>query len=603
VEDKWGWLSWASVLYIPFHIWLVKRNHFVIEQDVQTPDITEQQVEHTTNGTNWTSVVSFALLALCTCAFILCFLVSVGVLHYINQLENLLPPYVPYGNQLTILGFKVLQKLGLTTPGPSRLARSNTVFTVITGLEFAIYGIFALLIRRQSGKQAFRLSMLFIWLGVIVAGSILLVTPALISRDIFVYAGYGRSLVAHNVNPYFVPPARFPQDPITPLDDWRNSTAAYGPLWITVCSLVSLVAGSSPTRYILLFRFFAFAIHLVNALLVMMILRTMGRSSRTVTLGTLLYAWNPLVILEGCLSGHNDLFMIAFMLLGILLCVRAEQRSFVHPLYYLPPAIAFTLATLVKFTALPLVLLYLVFLARKTLYPIANEVNKAIRLHWRPALLKTGSAAIAAGLVVLLFYGPFFIGHSFSSIIHSFSSPPSSSQAVHSMLSTIVEWKMMYGAPAPGTWSYPLIRALSNRHAWNDINIVVVLTGLVIGTVWLWRKPETRTLVFAAIVTLGGLLIVTTWFFPWYVTWLVGLAAISMPTAQERAGRALFAFALTFSAFARLLYLFLGNAPQPNWDAIGYSAAVIPPLLVFLIVLIFNVRMPGQKKEAAKSTP
>ncbi|HVB25377.1 MAG TPA: hypothetical protein VNG51_25795 [Ktedonobacteraceae bacterium] len=83
----------------------------------------------------------------------------------------------------------------------------------------------------------------------------------------------------------------------------------------------------------------------------------------------------------------------------------------------------------------------------------------------------------------------------------------------------------------------------------------------------------------------------TTWFFPWYVTWLVGLAAVTMPTAKGRAGRALFAFALTFSASARLLYLFLGNAPLPNWDAIGYSAAVIPPLLVLLIVFIFNVKM------------
>jgi hypothetical protein len=171
------------------------------------------------------------------------------------------------------------------------------------------------------------------------------------------------------------------------------------------------------------------------------------------------------------------------------------------------------------------------------------------------------------------------------------------------MLSIIVEWGMMYGTPAPGTWSYSLVQALSDRHVWNDINIVIVLAGLIIGAIWLWRKPETRTLVFAAIMTLGGLLIVTTWFFPWYVTWLVGLAAVAMPTAQERAGRALFAFALAFSASARLLYLFLGNAPLPNWDAIGYSAAVIPPLLVFLIVIIFNVRMPGQKKKATKSTP
>lgn len=568
---------------------------------VQTPTRIEQQEEQTTVDKHWTSTVVIVLIAFCTCAFILCFLVSVGVLHYINQLENLLPPYVPYGNHLTILGLKVLHKLGLTTQSTFQLAGSNTVFTIITGIEFAIYAIVALLMRRQSTGQELRRSMLFVWLGVIIAGCILLITPALISRDLFVYAGYGRSIIDHHVNPYFVAPAKFPQDPITPWDDWRNATAAYGPFWLVVCSLVSLVGGGSLTRYILLFRFLAFAVHLINALLVMTILRTMGRSSRTVAIGTLLYAWNPLLILEGSLSGHNDLFMITFMLLGILFCLRAEQRDFKRPIHYLLPAVAFTLATLVKFTALPLIILYLVLLARKALYPIIGKANKVMRLQWRSAILKVGVTGIVIGLVIVLFYGPFFIGHGISAIINSFSSPPSSSQAEHSMLSIIVEWGVMYGTPAPGTWSYSLVQALSDHRVWNNINIVVVLAGLVIGAIWLWRKPGTRTLVFAAIVTLGGLLIVTTWFFPWYVTWLVGLATITMPTAQERIGRALFAFALTFSASARLLYLFLGNAPLPNWDAIGYSAAVIPPLLVLLVVLIFNVKMPGQTKPSPKT--
>ncbi|MEO8972359.1 MAG: hypothetical protein ABI406_12255 [Ktedonobacteraceae bacterium] len=581
----------------------MRRLNSKIDRDVQTYALVEQQVEQPTVGTNRTTTVTIVLIALCTCAFIFCFLVSVGVLHYINQLENLLPPYVPYGNQLTILGLKLLHKLGLTTSSPLQLAGSNTVFTVITGIEFAIYALVALLVRRQSSEQELRRSMLLIWAGVVIAGCILLITPALISRDLFVYAGYGRSIIAHHINPYFIAPAKFPQDPITPLDDWRNATAAYGPLWLVVCSLVSIVGGSSPTRYILLFRFLAFVIHLINALLVMIILRTMGRSARTVTIGTLLYAWNPLVILEGGLSGHNDLFMITFILLGILLCVRAEQRSFTRPVSYLLPAIAFTLATLVKFTALPLIVLYLVLLARKTLYPIMSEANKAICLQWKSAIIKVCAASIATGLVVLLFYGPFFIGHSISDIVNSFSSPPSSSQAEHSILSIIVEWGTMYGTPTPGSLAYSLVQMLSNHHVWNDINIVVVLAGLIIGAVWLWRKPETRTLVFAAIVTLGGLLIVTTWFFPWYVTWLVGLAAVTMPTAHERTGRALFAFALTFSASARLLYLFLGNAPLPNWDAIGYSATVIPPLLVLLLVLIFNVKMPGKTKPLLKRIP
>ena len=111
------------------------------DKAVQTPAHIEQQEKQTTVDRNWTSTVVIVLIAFCTCAFILCFLISVGVLHYINQLENLLPPHVPYGNNLTILGLKVLHKLGLTTQSTFQLAGSNTVFTIITGIEFAIYAL------------------------------------------------------------------------------------------------------------------------------------------------------------------------------------------------------------------------------------------------------------------------------------------------------------------------------------------------------------------------------------------------------------------------------------------------------------------------------
>ena len=118
---------------------------------------------------------------------------------------------------------------------------------------------------------------------------------------------------------------------------------------------------------------------------------------------------------------QTNLLMITFMLLGILLCVRAEQRDFTRPVHYLLPGIAFTLATLVKFTALPLIALYLVLLARKTLYPLMSEAPKVRHLRWRATiLLKVCSAGVAIGLVILLCYGPFFIGHSIKDMRQSF---------------------------------------------------------------------------------------------------------------------------------------------------------------------------------------
>src|SRR5207248_2908470 len=115
------------------------------------------------------------------------------------------------------------------------------------------------------------------------------------------------TIVVHHANPYFVAPSRFPQDPLTSYDDWKDATAAYGPVWLTICSLWTLVLGNSPLGYVLAFRLFALAAHLLNIWLVATILGKTGSSARTVTLGTLLYAWNPLVLQESSLGGHNDI--------------------------------------------------------------------------------------------------------------------------------------------------------------------------------------------------------------------------------------------------------------------------------------------------------
>src|SRR5436305_15174770 len=146
----------------------------------------------------------------------------------------------------------------------------------------------------------------------------------------------------------------------------------------------------------------------------------MVSSARTVTLGTLLYAWNPPVLQESSLGRHNDIFMVTLILLGILLCLHAEQRHFARPSYYIPPVLAFTLAALVKFTALPLIALFLVVLARNTLYPAqaasltTNEQTGA--LQWRSMFLKVLLTCIAGGFVALIFYAPLWLGHSIRDI-------------------------------------------------------------------------------------------------------------------------------------------------------------------------------------------
>jgi hypothetical protein len=101
----------------------------------------------------------------------------------------------------------------------------------------------------------------------------------------------------------------------------------------------------------------------------------------------------------------------------------------------------------------------------------------------------------------------------------------------------------------------------------------------------MWQAPTIRNFALASVVVMGALLIVTPWFYSWYVTWLVGLIAVCLPLKDNRVGRALLAFTLTFSASAFLTYLFKdGYPPFGIWTGFVFLTTIAPPILAFLIV-------------------
>jgi hypothetical protein len=93
-------------------------------------------------------------------------------------------------------------------------------------------------------------------------------------------------------------------------------------------------------------------------------------------------------------------------------------------------------------------------------------------------------------------------------------------------------------------------------------------------------------LALAALATLGALLIVTPWFYSWYVLWLLGLAMVSLSPSGKAIGQALIAFALTFSVTALCVYLYKGDIPLGDWAVMQCLRILGVPLLVFLIVLV-----------------
>ena len=521
-------------------------------------------------------------LICCALAYVLCILVTTAPLYNIVGLHTqfwISKAIVALDNWLHLP-----HDLGISTD--HYVSQQDTYyleFLLPVLLAFAAYGLYAYLLQRTGPRSNHTFALRLIWLTIIVSGCIYLFTPASLSDDVYGYASYGRLLSVHHANPYVISPSAFPQDPTYPLIHWKDAFAPYGPLWIVLSALVGLISGPDRLEYLIAFRLIAFAAHLLNIWLVTATLRTMGRPAHTVALGTLLYAWNPLVLLESSAGGHNDVFMLTFILLGLLLSARAERKGATRLRDSIPALLAFTLAGLVKLTAFPILAFPVLKLCWNT-YKATTPTTLTGRIHrWGIALVAGLLASMVSIAFALVCYAPFWLGHSIQQIAFSFSSQPTENFDFNSFLAAISVWQRAHGLPA-------FLALFNSRHTWNVLTVAAIALSVGLGAIWLWRAPTTRTVALAALTTLAAFLLVTPWFTDWYVTWLVVLAAICLPVAHDRLGRSLFVLALTFSASAFLTYYYVSIGHlllvlHPNnitWFVLVCFATLGIPLVAFL---------------------
>ena len=155
------------------------------------------------------------------------------------------------------------------TLGAYSQGTSATIEVVLALLvAFVCYGLALLLVSRIADPQAHRRLRVGLWVGVVAGGLILASTSALFVNDPLVYASYSRLLAVYHANPYFVVMQAFPHDPLTPIDNYAPTVAAYGPLWLLVCGFWGFWLPASAGAFVLAFRTVAFASHLANTWLV-----------------------------------------------------------------------------------------------------------------------------------------------------------------------------------------------------------------------------------------------------------------------------------------------------------------------------------------------
>lgn len=533
-------------------------------------------------------------ILLWTMLLLLCILVSIAPLQRMANAPLL--SSLPISRLLTFPGSWLPRDFHVMTDIRHSIAiTGDGEFLLITLFALFSYGMCVRVVHHlpHVADEQYRRLLRGIFIGASIGGVLFVFTPALPSRDVFVYADYGRAIVAHATNPYFVPPVYVSlYDPITRLNEWNSVPAAYGPFWLAICSLFALFLGDDPVRYIFAFRFLGLTVHLLNTLLVVGILRAMGRSQRTVTLGALLYAYNPLVLMESCLGSHNDALMLTLMLAAVWFMLRAKWL--LQPRGYFLPVAIMTLAVLIKFTSAPLLLFFMVLLTRRMLLKGEKQgISRTLAARWQYVIVQVLLAGLLSGVMILLFYLPFWIGRSIPEIVHSFSAPPSASFAENSLLRVLIEWIKLYGLPTRTSYMYYPIFILSQHIVWNVINLITLAIALLIGSKLLWRAPTIQNLVLATLFTLEAILIVTPWFYSWYVLWIVGLAIVLL--GSGRANKPFIVFALVFSVSAFFTYLdpyYLSSLPVlGNWLEGRYLLTIMPPILAVTCFLLLNDRV------------
>lgn len=471
------------------------------------------------------------------------------------------------------------------------LPSQNWPYFLLLGLTLMILaGIYMLAIRnvfRMSNNL--RISSYWLLLPLIGAGVFgltLLLQAAIFSNDIFTYIFSGRLLIVYHVDPMSTVPKQFAGDPYFRWIAHPGIPNIYGPLWLTISSLLVEV-GRGPVGTFLLFKGVALFSHLLNCVLIWAILSKVAPARRLA--GTLVYAWNPLALIELAGSGHNEGILLTLLLLATWLHVQGKGRF-----YELGVLGLFGLAISTNTITLLLAPLYIWFILRTE-----SNIRSAIwGFCWRMLIVLA---------IMFAFYLPFWHGGStflaITSTIdmqHFFNSPLALLvDPLRFIFTLIAQWSDFPPVMNPNSAADLALRAsatfifaliyLRQFSLLRQANFSIEDSLSSSNTNSQMNLPGFPVLLNSwTIAILGYLVFVSGWFWPWYVLWLLWIVAL-------RRFDALTITVLLLSSTIMLTYPWLDFAIPPT-----SPFGALQSLLIFGIPLIYLVESRQRRRERSR---
>lgn len=343
---------------------------------------------------------------------------------------------------------------------------------VVLGLMFLAYVAMV--------RSAHQLTPRAVLIGIGCLNLLVLLAPPMLSTDMFSYIAYGRIGAVYGSNPYLFGPSAIALDPLYPFigAQWVQTPTTYGPLF-TIISYV--LAPLSIAANVIVYKLIAAVSSLVVVGMVWSAarLRDLNPVKAVAIVGL-----NPAIVVYGVGGGHNDLLMLAILFAGAYALLQGRQRA---------SGALIVIAAAVKLTA-------------GMLLPFALAQSMRERpspARWRALL--AGAVAAAAAMLGLAFAvfgtGP---AHLLGTLLHV-----QGEGGVHSI---------------PGL----LLTVAGHPELTSDLGlgldlVLLVWVAWLVRRVWLGRLDWIAGAGWATVAVLctAGLLV------PWYVGWLVPLAALS----------------------------------------------------------------------------
>lgn len=318
--------------------------------------------------------------------------------------------------------------------------------------------------------------------------ALVLLAPPLLSTDIFSYDAYGRMSALYGANPYVHGPSWIPWDRVSGLigAQWSNIPTVYGPLFTALSYVLApLSIAASVVAY-----------KSVAALSSLVIVAVVWKGARLRGLDPVkavaLVGLNPIIVVYGVGGGHNDLLMLALLMTGVYALLRQRGRT--------GGALMVT-AIAVKMTAGLMLPFALADGTHRRNGARADQSEDARRR--RRIIAGAGMAAAVMGALgfALFGLGPLHLADTLSKTQNQ-----GNLQSIPRLISTLLGFGRL-----AATAELALVAGFMASLLWLLWRVWIGKLDWITGAGWA---------TVSLLITAGSLL-------PWYVAWLVPIAALS----------------------------------------------------------------------------